>query len=61
MAVHNFSGFALFMELMWVYRGVESLWKLLTANKVLILIYQQTSADQNPVHLKSGFIWKFSR
>ena len=35
MAVHNFSGFALFMELMWVYRGVESLWKFLTANKVL--------------------------
>ena len=25
------------------------------------LIYQQTSADQNTVHLKSGFIWKFSR
>ena len=25
------------------------------------LIYQQTSANQNTVHLKSGFIWKFSR
>ena len=32
--VHIFSGFALFTELMWVYRGVESLCKLLTANKV---------------------------
>ena len=28
------SGFALFPQLMWVYRGVESLCKLLTANKV---------------------------
>ena len=34
MAVHIFLGFALFTELMWVYRGVESLSKLLTANKV---------------------------
>ena len=34
MVVHIFSGFALFTELMWVYRGVESLCKLLTANKV---------------------------
>ena len=56
MVVHIFSGFALFTELMWVYRGVESLCKLLTANKV-----QQTREDQNTVHLKSGFIWKFSR
>ena len=32
--VHIFSGFALFTELMWVYRGVESLCKLLTANKL---------------------------
>ena len=32
MAVHIFSGFALFTELMWVYREVESLSKLLTAN-----------------------------
>ena len=32
--VHIFSRFALFTELMWVYRGVESLCKLLTANKV---------------------------
>ena len=35
MVVHNiFSGFALFMELKWVYRRVESLSKLLTANNV---------------------------
>ena len=34
MVVLIFSGFALFTELMWVYRGVESLCKLLTANKV---------------------------
>ena len=32
--VHIFSGYTLFTELMWVYRGVESLCKLLTANKV---------------------------
>ena len=41
MVVHIFSGFALFTELMWVYRRVESLCKLL-----------QTSANQNTVHLK---------
>ena len=51
MLVHIVSGFALFTELMRVYRGVESLCKLLTANKV-----QQTREDQNTVHLKSGFI-----
>ena len=34
MVVHIFSGFALFTKLMLVYRGVESLCKLLTANKV---------------------------
>ena len=34
MVVHIFLGFALFMELMWVYSGVESLCKLLTTNKV---------------------------
>ena len=32
--VHIFSGFALFTELMWLYRRVESLCKLLTANSV---------------------------
>ena len=34
MVVLIFSGFALFTELMWVCRGVESLCKLLTAKKV---------------------------
>ena len=34
MVVLIFSGFALFTELMWVRRGVESLCKLLTAKKV---------------------------
>ena len=34
MVVHIFSGFALFTDPMWVYRGVESLCKLLTANIV---------------------------
>ena len=32
--VHIFSGLALFAQLMWVYHGVESFCKLLTANKV---------------------------
>ena len=35
MIVHIFSGFALFTELMSVFRGVESLCKLLAANKML--------------------------
>ena len=61
MVVHIFSGFALFTELMWVYRGVESLCKLLTANKVPFdLPNQQASANQNTVHLKTCFIWKLS-
>ena len=34
MVVHIFSGFALFTEQMSVYRRVESLCKLLTANNV---------------------------
>ena len=34
MVVYIFSGFALFTELMWVYRRAESLCKLLTANNV---------------------------
>ena len=34
MAVHIFSGFDLVMELMWLYHRVESLCKMLTANKV---------------------------
>ena len=61
MVVHTFSGFALFTQLMWVYRGVESLCKLLTASNRYLLIYQQTRANQNTVHLKTDFIWKFSR
>ena len=61
MVVHIFSGFALFTELMWLYRGVESLCKLLTANKVPFdLPNQQASANQNTVHLKTCFIWKLS-
>ena len=53
MVVHIFSGFALFAKLMWLYRGVESLCKLLTANKVPFdLPNQQASANQNTVHLK---------
>ena len=50
MVVHILSGFALFTELMWVYREVESLCKLLTANKVPF-DYQQTSANQNTLYL----------
>ena len=46
-----FSGFALFTELMWVYRRVT----------MCLLIYQQKNANQSTVHLKSGFIWKCSR
>ena len=61
MVVHIFSGFALFAKLMWLYRGVESLCKLLTANKVPFdLPNQQASANQNTVHLKTCFIWKLS-
>ena len=53
MVVHIFSGFALFAKLMWLYRGVESLHKLLTANKVSFdLPNQQASANQNTAHLK---------
>ena len=55
MVVHIFSGFALFTELMWEYPGVESLCS------VDRLLYQQTSVNQSTGHLKSGFIWKFSR
>ena len=38
MVVHISSGFALFTELMWVYSGVESLCKLLTANKEIKIL-----------------------
>ena len=44
MVVHIFSGFALFTELMRVYRGVESL-----CRTRCLLICQQTSARQNTV------------
>ena len=37
---------------MWVYRRPRTM---------CLLIYQQTSAHQNTVHLKNGLIWKFSR
>ena len=50
MVVHIFSRFALFTKLMLVYRGVESLCKLLTANKVPFDL-PTTSANQNTVHL----------
>ena len=62
MVVHIFSGFALFTELMWVYRGVESLCRLNCWPRTrCLLIYRQTSANQSTVHLKTGFIWKFRR
>ena len=59
MVVHIFSGFALFTELMLVYRGVESLCKLLTANKVPLDDLRFTNKQvqiRNTVHLKTGFI-----
>ena len=61
MVVHIFSGFALFTELMWVYRGVESLCRVNCWQRTrCLLIHRQTSANQSTVHLKTGFIWKFS-
>ena len=57
---HIFSGFVLFAELMWVYRNVSvsaSCWPRTRC----LLIYQQTSENQSTVHLKTCFIWKFSR
>ena len=59
MVVHIFSGFALFTESECIaeLNPSASCWPLTRC----FLIYQQTSADQNTVHLKSGFIWKFSR
>ena len=52
MVVHIFSGFALFTELMWVYRGVESLCKFLTAKKVPFGL---------PTNECKSKYWKFSR
>ena len=59
MVVHIFSGFALFTESECIaeLNPSASCWPLTRC----LLIYQQTSANQNTVHLKSGFIWKFSR
>ena len=59
MVVHIFSGFALFTESECIaeLNSSASCW-LLTRR---LLIYQQTAANQNTVHLKTGFIWKFSR
>ena len=51
MVVHIFSGFALSTDPMWVYRGVESLCKLLTAN-IVPFDYQQTSANKSLSFLK---------
>ena len=52
-------GFALFMESECIaeLNPSASCWPLTRC----FLIYQQTSANQNTVHLKTGFIWKFSR
>ena len=59
MVVHIFSGFALFTESECIaeLNPSASCWPLTRC----LLIYQQTSANQNTVHLKTGFIWKFSR
>ena len=59
MVVHIFSGFALFTESECIaeLNPSASCWPLTRC----ILIYQQTGANQNTVHLKTGFIWKFSR
>ena len=56
--VHIFSGFALFTvsECIAELNPSASCWPLTRC----ISIYQQTGANQNTVHLKSGFIWKFS-
>ena len=57
--VHIFSGFALFTESECIteLNPSASCWPLTRC----LLIYQQTGANQNTVHLKTGFIWKFSR
>ena len=56
--VHIFSGFALFTESECIAElNPSASWWPLTR---CILIFQQTGAKQNTVHLKTGFIWKFS-
>ena len=59
MVVHIFSGFALFTESECIaeLNPSASCWPLTSC----LLIYQQMGANQNNVHLKAGFIWKFSR
>ena len=59
MVAHIFSGFALFTESECIaeLNPSASCWLLTRC----LLIYQQTSANQNTVHLKTGFIWKFGR
>ena len=57
--VHIFSWFALFTESECIaeLNPSASCWTLTRC----ILIYQKTGANQNTAHLKTGFIWKFSR
>ena len=59
MVVHIFSGFALFTESECIaeLNPSASCWPLTRC----LLIYQQTSVNQNTVHLRSGVISKFSR
>ena len=48
----------------WANVSVSRSWVLLQGcwpRTRCLLIYQQTSANQNAVHLKNGFIWKCSR
>ena len=45
---------------MWVYSGGESMCRLLTANKVPFDLPTKASKSDT-VHVKTGFIWKFSR
>ena len=56
MIVHIFSGFALFTELMRVYRGVESLCRVLTANKMPFDLPTNECKAKYCHHLKTGFI-----
>ena len=52
MVVHIFSGFAYFTELMLVYRGVESLCRLLTSNNVPFDLPTNESSRNTNVHVK---------
>ena len=57
--VHIFSGFALFTESECIaeLNPSASCWPRTRC----LLIYQQTSANHNTVHLQTCFMWKFSR